>query len=67
MKKITIWSTVDKNGESKFNHIEDGWAHRDHPQPIKKEFTNQKAWSNLKWSRLHGYLLDGKVIKVIKL
>ena len=55
MKPITIWSTVNKDGKIKHNHIQDDWILNSHPSPTKREFTNQKAWKNLKWKREYGY------------
>ncbi|WP_242691309.1 hypothetical protein [Cytobacillus praedii] len=61
MKKITLWSKVnrDENGKflnAKFNHIEDGWIEGVYPKPISEEFTNQKAWSKSEWIYKFGTL-----------
>jgi len=58
VKKITKWSVITNDGKIKHNHIEDGWVKGDFPQPIKKEYTNQKAWEKLSWIRTVAYLDD---------
>lgn len=62
MKAITIWKVLDKNGVAKHNHIEDGWVLRAYPEPLSEEYTNQKAWANMNWICVLGYLTgEGKV------
>lgn len=65
LKKITKWSTVDKNGKIKFNHAEDGWIIGDKPQPIKPEFVLQYRWEKENWKREYAYLDENnKVVPV---
>ncbi|WEG18580.1 hypothetical protein PQ478_08860 [Alkalihalophilus pseudofirmus] len=60
-KAITVWSVITEFGV-KLNHIEDGWVNGDKPQPIKKEFTNQLAWQNLKWKKEHKILNEKRQV-----
>jgi len=65
MEIITVWSTVDKDGNIKHNHIEDGWKYEDFPKPIKEDFSNQRAWKKLSWTYQHGYLMDDNKIVIV--
>lgn len=59
MKKVTLWYTVDGDGNRKFNHLEDGWKcdfRDDYPKPIKEEFTNQTAWKKQNWEKEEAYM-----------
>ena len=60
MKGITIWEAFDKESEEfRHNHIEDGWAVKEKPEP---KFSSQKGWSTRKWRKEHAYLLEGRII-----
>lgn len=64
MKPITIWSTVSKDGKIKHNHIQDGHVQGDYPEPLYSQFTNQKAWKNIRWKSEFAYLTDdNKVVR----
>ncbi len=61
MKKVTIWSKINRaeNGKIlsiKFNHIEDGWIESDYPKPLSDKFINQKAWSKNEWHCKYGIM-----------
>jgi hypothetical protein len=60
--KITVWS-VDNNDKLTHNHIENGWAEGDIPQPVRPEYKNQLSWANMKWHKRLTYLKDGKVLE----
>lgn len=61
---ITVWSVVKDSGEIVHNHIEEGWVDGTYPKPLKFEFTNQRAWKNMKWNKEHAMLLGGVVVQL---
>lgn len=52
MKKVTIWSKLEKNGYE-HNHVESGWAADSIPVPNSE---NQKgSWKGGKWLKYLAY------------
>ena len=68
LKTVTIWSKLSKKTNAyEHNHLEDGRAQTDVPQPgLKadgKPYEAQKGWANEKWLREHLFLNQlGKII-----
>lgn len=62
--KITVWNHKNDKGIIKLNHIENGWVDGDFPQPIKKEFVNQKGWEKMKWEKKYANLVNGVVVYI---
>jgi hypothetical protein len=59
--KITVWNMINDRGVIYFNHIENGWSDSVYPKPKKDEYTNQKAWENMKWIKKYAYLVNDVV------
>lgn len=67
MKKITAWTKIEDikdekgnviNQSKNFNHISDGWSELAYPLAAKEEYTNQRAWKDMKWEKKLGFLDD---------
>lgn len=66
MKRITIWrkriNEPERDWFSIHNHIEDGWVTGDKPEPLNKDFKQQKDWVKANWIKHFGYLINGRVV-----
>lgn len=60
MKKITIWSRIDRDGQTHHNHIENSWVSNNKPIGDKSQ---TKAWKSSEWEKKFGYLDSNNVVR----
>ena len=58
LKPITKWYKLKKDNDGNvisksFNHYEEGHVDGNYPLPFKKEYSNQVAWKNDDWEKVH--------------
>lgn len=62
MEEVTLWYQVDENENMNYNHLEMGVQLGTYPKPKATPYTNQVAWSKLKWVKKLGMLDKNGVV-----